>query len=84
MTDLSPIPGPDVLVATLGFLMARYEKIPCRATAKTVVQVMEVLLAHPEFETSVDERAAYKSLLKHWRAKSLFAIAGSNTPDNMH
>ena len=84
MTALSPLPGPDVLVATLGFLMARYEKLPSRATAETVVQVMEVLLAHPDFETSVDERSAYKSILKQWRAKSLFALEDGYVPDNLH
>lgn len=85
MTALSTIPGPDVLVATLGFLMARYEELPSRETAETVVQVMEVLLAHPDFETSVDERSAFKCILKRWRAKSLFAIDhGTPLLENYH
>ena len=84
MTALYHLPGPDVLVATLGFLMARYERSPSKAAAETVVQVMEVLLAHPDFETSVGERSAYKAILKQWQAKSLLSIEGGNSLDNLH
>lgn len=74
MRELFPVPAPDVLQATLGHLMVRYEKLPSAKMAETVVQVMEVLLAHPGFDASLDERSAYKYILKQWRAKSLLVI----------
>lgn len=61
-------PDLHTLLAASSYLMTRYTLRGCADTAAGVVHHLEMLLAHPEVQTSSVAQCAYCGLLREWRA----------------
>ncbi|MBT3023212.1 MAG: ATP dependent RNA helicase [Candidatus Thiodiazotropha sp. (ex Lucina aurantia)] len=64
---------PELLESRIGFLLWRYQLCRSRRTARSIVQHMEALCRHPDYDESSIPRCGYQRTLKRWRM-----LAGEN------
>ncbi len=60
-------PSPEQIEATLGLLMRWYLRRRSTSIARAVVQHIEALLAHPDFNAHPEQRCVYRRLAMQWR-----------------
>ncbi len=60
-------PEPDVIQATVHYLMTKYMLKPCRGLALGVVNHITLLLNHPDFNPVGVHANAYQDLLQSWK-----------------
>jgi hypothetical protein len=58
---------PDAIEQRLGDLIRHYVRERSPTIAQTIVDHIEALCAHPDFEGDSTERCAYLRLKAHWR-----------------
>ena len=59
--------APEHIEARLGYLMRWYLRRRTTSVAVAVVQHIEALLAHPDFEAHPEQRCVYRRLVWQWR-----------------
>jgi hypothetical protein len=57
----------ETLEQRLAKLIRRYVRRRSKDLADAVVQHLEALCLHPDYDGDADQRCAYRRLAKHWR-----------------